>query len=206
MWHGRLIALALCAFVAGGLAARAQGLTPAECEEVRVTYGIIPQGCAVSAERRPDPAHLESHVFFRGGGAGLDAEAVAQIDRLARVLKTGLLSDACLRLVGHSDASGTRDDNRALSERRAKVVADALSAGLGTPARVEQIVGMGEDAPLAGLPPGSVWQRRVAIEARRCPVGVTAGGNQGVSVPGDGGALTGSGLSLKAPVRAVAAQ
>ncbi len=156
MMPGRLI---LCLLLLLGSAAHAQGLTPAECEEVRRTYGIIPGGCRNAPQSaqgtqgappaaQPTQAQLESHVFFPEGGARLDDAAVAQIGKLARILVLPPLSDGCLRLVGHSDNSGAAEANRALSERRAKLVADALTAEWVDPARVEQIVGLGEKQPL----------------------------------------------------------
>ena len=155
---------------------QAQGLTPAECEEVRLIYGIISQGCSAAPTTQVVTGdqdartlkQIESHIFFSGGGSNLDPVAQDQLARLALILQTVVLQNTCLRLVGHSDASGTPDANLTLSERRAKLVADALVEQGIDPIRVKQIHGMGETAPLSNLSESSRWQRRVAIELKQC--------------------------------------
>ena len=116
------------------------------------------------------PADLvESHVFFPAGGTELDATAAEQVARLARVLETSLMADACLKLVGHADTSGPADVNEAVAFDRAAAVAEALGAALAMPERIEVVASAGETEPLPQIPATDPRQRRVAILARHCP-------------------------------------
>lgn len=113
----------------------------------------------------------ENNVFFPRGGATLDADARTQIALLARILSVSAMAETCLKLVGHSDASGGNAVNYDLSERRADAVRSELKAVMGRGTLPIEIIGMGEDELLSDLPPTHVAQRRVTIWARTCPIG-----------------------------------
>ena len=169
--------------------ATAQGLSSRECIDIQQMYNITPPECARAAASQPEQARQaqpqasapsapasgptgsmrENHVFFSGGGTGLDATAERQIDRLARILQGQVMGQACLLLIGHSDSSGSAEANMRVAMGRAEQVRDALLARLPGPSRIEEIQSMGEEAPLAELPASSAWQRRVEIRARTCP-------------------------------------
>lgn len=113
-------------------------------------------------------AMREDHIFFLEGGAVLSPVEVKRIELLGKVLKTKILSKACLRLVGHGDASGSAEANQKMSESRAQVVADALAAELDDPARILEVFGRGETELLPDFEPTAAEQRRVAIYAKTC--------------------------------------
>ncbi|GGE54137.1 OmpA family protein [Actibacterium pelagium] len=173
----------------------AQALTEADCKEILVQYGVVAPGCspapvtvaavvlppklpapaASTAAFAPQPAGpltdrlRESHIFFSEGGVSLRAEAQLQLQKLARVLETEPLADACLKLVGHSDSVGAEAANLILSRQRAQAVGRYLATHLQDPARIEQMVGLGEGQPLPGLATTARENRRVEILARQCP-------------------------------------
>ncbi len=58
-----------------------------------------------------------------------------------------------VRIEGHTDNVGSRDENRALSQRRAEAVVSYLTSQYNvSPARLEA-VGMGQESPLIETPP-----------------------------------------------------
>ncbi|MEM6618777.1 MAG: OmpA family protein [Pseudomonadota bacterium] len=177
-----------CGMFAAGTPAAAQSVAAQQvCADIMAQYGIAPEGCdpeqdarreAVAAANAPAPvpaaqemtADLESsNVFFPAGGDGLDAAARARLDLLRQVLNTDLMRDACLRLVGHSDASGPASANQALALARAQKVAGFLRAGLNDPSRIEAVVSAGESDPLPSYAAENAKNRRVTIWARTCP-------------------------------------
>ena len=113
----------------------------------------------------------ENHIFFPRGGANLDDDARGQIALLSRVLGTEAMMGTCLKLVGHSDSSGSATANLRLSERRAEAVRAELSSLMGATAPVIEVSGMGEDELLPSLPSTHVAQRRVTLWARACHTG-----------------------------------
>lgn len=178
--------------------AHAQALTEADCKEILIQYGVMAAGCApvpvtVAAVApstappvltvpvvKPNPVAVqpagpltdrvrESHIFFSEGGVSLRADAQLQLQKLARVLETRPMADACLKLVGHSDSVGAEAANLVLSQQRAQAVGNYLGAYMQNPARIEQVVGLGEAQPLPGLATTSRENRRVEILARQCP-------------------------------------
>ncbi|WP_303471399.1 MULTISPECIES: OmpA family protein [unclassified Marinovum] len=161
-------------FLMSASAVSAQSLTPAECDEIQAIYQIVPAACAgtpqpsATAAGAPTQKQLESNIFFVSGGAKLDQKAQEQIARLGRVLNSRPMQNACLRLEGHSDTSGSADVNTDLAARRVETVRTALSRFLSDPGRISEVVIRGEDAPLANIAGNSPWQRRVTLWARTC--------------------------------------
>ncbi len=166
----------------------AAALTEQEiCARALETYGVRPPHC-LTASVPVDPADtappalpaattqgglraeiLESHIFFEGGGTELDDDAIVQLAVLIDVLQSPLMRSACLRLIGHSDSTGSATSNRVLAQKRAEVVADAIASGLSDNGRVLEVISEGESRPLSGVPDNSVVNRRVEIQTRTCP-------------------------------------
>ncbi|MHA7875636.1 OmpA family protein [Roseivivax sp.] len=161
---GAVMALCLCV----PEAVHAQGLTAEDCRQIRVLYDMEAPGCAARETEGTPPARLrESSVFFRGGGTRLDAAAERQILRISEILGTEPLAGSCLKLSGHSDASGAPSVNLPLSTQRARVVEEALAAQIGR-ARIRSVEGLGAAEPMQELAATSAWQRRVTVYVRRC--------------------------------------
>ena len=171
-------AFAMMLFAPGSHAATPQQT----CIEVLSEFGLPTDGCAPAPSKTPTVKTLppppaaqlpgritESHFFFPKGGANLDREAMVKLAKMIQILQAAPMSDACLRLVGHSDTSGSAEVNRDISQKRAQAVAEFLQRGLGNPARIQEIKAMGEDQPLENWPRTDRMNRRVAIWARKCP-------------------------------------
>ena len=154
------------------------GIEPQDlCSRAKQEYGIEPAQCRALA---PEPATAlanadplsaeirESHVFFDQGGATLSDDAQVQLAVLVSVLNSPLMQGACLRLVGHSDSSGSAQANEKLALQRAETVAEVLRKGLRSPARVQDVTSQGELRPLTGLPSTAPANRRVEIQAKSC--------------------------------------
>ncbi len=99
---------------------------------------------AVDAVRAPAQAQttLSSYtVEFALGSASLSAQAQQVVREAAASFQRG---DATMvRVVGHTDTTGSAEFNQRLSERRAQAVSDALVAA-GVPAGVVQQQGVGQ--------------------------------------------------------------
>jgi len=110
----------------------------------------------------------QNHVLFTKGGSTLDEEAQTQISNLGQVLKASAMMNACLRLVGYSDASGGDAINRSISQERAESVAAALIEADINPLRIVEVEGAGAVDFLEAIAATDPSQRRVAIFARDC--------------------------------------
>jgi outer membrane protein OmpA-like peptidoglycan-associated protein len=106
---------------------------------------------------------LAGTVMFRNGEAKLLPEARARLDRVADALKRMQPARAIV-IEGHTDARGTDEYNRRLSEDRANAVRSYLLQRGVAPDRVTA-VGRGEQAPVAPnqTAEGRAINRRVEI-------------------------------------------
>lgn len=114
---------------------------------------------AASVQREADvlTATFKSDVFFKVDSAVLLPGALVEMDRVANVLNR--YPQTTIRVEGHTDATGQADHNQALSERRAKAVADALFQRNVSPDRIST-VGYGESQPISS---DNAMNRRVNI-------------------------------------------
>ena len=105
---------------------------------------------------------FDSGILFDVNKADLKAEARQNIQNLTEILER--YSDTNILIAGHTDGTGDSDYNHALSERRAQAVAD-YAASHGVDASRMQIVGEGEDSPVAdnSTAEGRAQNRRVEI-------------------------------------------
>jgi outer membrane protein OmpA-like peptidoglycan-associated protein len=159
------------------------------CADILSQYGITPEGCdfeertviqtpeetvvqdtstQVSPSQTVSQELEENNIFFRKGGDKLDDKALEKLVVLGRVLNTRVLGTSCIRLVGHSDASGPSDGNRQMGLKRANVVAAFLRARVNDPSRISEVESDGEDNLITGIEPEDTLNRRVTIFARRC--------------------------------------
>lgn len=106
---------------------------------------------------------LASDVLFAKDSATLTAKGTATVAKAATQIKD---SDAgtSLTVTGHADSDAADAYNLALSERRAKAVASALTKALGSGYTIKA-VGKGEAEPIASnaTPAGKAKNRRVSI-------------------------------------------
>jgi outer membrane protein OmpA-like peptidoglycan-associated protein len=104
----------------------------------------------------------ETAIFFGNAAEYLDAEAARQsLDGLAGLLRDNNLP---IRVVGHSDESGSADANRQIAKRRAEIVAAALverGIGAGRINAVSRSASSPISDSIGGTRPGN---RRVTFE------------------------------------------
>jgi outer membrane protein OmpA-like peptidoglycan-associated protein len=103
-------------------------------------------------------------VNFANGSADLTPDAVRTLDELGRALASQDLSAYRFRIEGHTDTVGSREYNRALSERRAAAVVEYVAKKFGVDPSRLQPVGMGEDGLLVPTPPQTPEPRNRRVQ------------------------------------------
>ena len=112
------------------------------------------------ASSRPVPAHeaaaqgpsVNLTVNFETGSATLTPDAIRALDQLGQALASKELAAYRFRIEGHTDTVGSREYNRALSEKRAAAVVAYVAKKFGVDQARLQAVGMGEDGLLVPTP------------------------------------------------------
>ena len=119
---------------------------------------------------------LSGGVLFASGKAELLPGAQDKLNHVAEFLKS---SPRPVSIEGYTDSRGSPKKNQALSEKRARAVADYL-ASQGVPADRLQAVGKGESSPIASnsTSSGRAENRRVEIVLQR-PSETGLGGSSG---------------------------
>ena len=92
------------------------------------------------------PASLDMLIAFDFDSAELTAEARSNLEAFAQALKDPRLEGASFVVEGHTDASGSKAYNKALSERRAASVRRFLLAS-GVPDQKIASAGLGQESP-----------------------------------------------------------
>ena len=117
------------------------------------TRGIRIGPGAPSQPQPPAPAPAISlSVQFATGSAELTPQAIHTLDNLGKALSYPTLVGYRFRIEGHTDTVGTRQYNKALSDRRAATVVDYLINNFRVDRGRVQAVGMGEDDLLIPTP------------------------------------------------------
>ena len=106
--------------------------------------------------------NLPDDVTFATDSASVRPDLAAEIRSIAANLVS--YPNSTIRVIGHTDNTGTAAYNFDLSQRRAVAVADIL-AGAGVPGARLSAVGIGEDRPIASntTEAGRAQNRRVEI-------------------------------------------
>lgn len=122
--------------------------------------------CAPAPPPPPPPAPIpqvkleQRQIFFDFDSDRLDAEAMAKLDYLARVINSSrAIKDA--HIIGFTDVIGASDYNMRLSQRRARAVEMYLDRRTRLDTRVADIRGLGE-APDDGRCRGLARPQRIA--------------------------------------------
>jgi len=115
------------------------GLTPDAI--AATTRGIRPAGPAAQPAR---PLSIDLTVRFATGSAALSSQAVEQLNELGAALKSAPAGYR-FRIEGHTDTTGTREGNMALSQRRAEAVVTFLAERFGIAVSQLQAVGRGQE-------------------------------------------------------------
>ena len=126
--------------------------------------------------------NLSSDVLFAFGKADLKPEGMSALDALYQQIVDVQPKDGSAVVMGYTDRIGSDANNQALSEARAKTVADFL-IGKGLPADKVSIQGNGESNPVTGNQCDAIKAKAALIDClgpdRRVEVRVT--GVQGTS-------------------------
>ncbi len=99
----------------------------------------------------PGPRRTDFLVFFDFDESAITPTALGILQQIARDVQEFDIDG--LKVVGHTDTSGSVAYNQALSERRAQAVRDAL-AGMGVSAQAIITEAFGETQPLVTTPDG----------------------------------------------------
>ena len=126
----------------------------------QVTHTTAP----AKEEAAPAGPSVNLTVNFPTGSAELTAGARASLDALGKALASSELSSFRFRIEGHTDNVGSREENLALSQRRAEAVVSYLTTQYNVaPARLEAI-GMGQERPLVDTAPQTPEARNRRVQ------------------------------------------
>ena len=118
------------------------------------------KGVCIENDYQPSVSTL---VEFDFDSAAIRPEYNAPLDNLGRALN-GPLSDAVLKIIGHTDSIGTEAYNQKLSERRARAVAAYLQSHWGISPKRLRTEGHGEREPIAGNDTAEGRQRNRRVQ------------------------------------------
>jgi len=144
---------------AGSLDAKAivDCLKPAEPQVRTRALSVSPK----EADSKPPSVNL--WINFGYNSADLTTDARISLEQLARALKDPSLSGKNFAINGHTDAAGTPEYNRALSERRAVAVRDFLMREAGMSAAQLEARGFGFSQLINPGDPRAAENRRVEV-------------------------------------------
>lgn len=158
--------LMLTAAVAQAQTVRSIVEVPAGANATR-TLNLVEEA-VTAAEAAPPEAEvaLQTRIQFRLNSAELTDTAKAQLRTLSASFNDPKVLATRFVIEGHTDATGTADYNKALSEQRAASVLDFL-AGSGVDRSRLGAVGYGEERLIPDLAAESGQNRRVEFLIRR---------------------------------------
>ncbi len=133
---------------------------PAPAVAARADAPIRRRPAPVRQAARRSGSGLDMLVTFNMGSAEMTPQAKAEARAFAAAMKSPQLAPMRFAIEGHTDAVGSRELNRDLSQRRAQSVVDYLVAQ-GVDAQRLDARGFGFDKPKAGLTPRAAGNRRV---------------------------------------------
>lgn len=109
---------------------------------------------APGTQSQPPAGHpsVNLTVNFAFGSAELTPDAMRTLNELGRALASKDLASYRFRIEGHTDTVGTKEQNLALSERRAAAVVDYVTKKFGVDPSKLQAIGVGESDPLVPTP------------------------------------------------------
>lgn len=147
-----------------------------------------------------DAILAEQKITFPPGSAEIDAATSQLMTRIADALNE--CTALPLEISGHTDAQGSEEGNRALSQARAEAVLLALQ-GRRVEVSLMRAVGYGETRPIADneTEEGREANRRIEFTLIGAPAATAASGTATAVAPADAAATpaAGSGTTLAAP-------
>ncbi len=117
----------------------------------------------VAAEPVSGPS-VNLTVNFPSGSSDLTPAARASLDALGKALSSSELANFRFRIEGHTDNVGSRDENLALSQRRAEAVVAYLTSQYSVQAGRLQAAGMGQERPVVETAPQTPEARNRRVQ------------------------------------------
>ena len=142
-----------------------RGLTPVAVPEGAAAAPDKIGGVAVAQapyDKFDEPLTIDFQINFAFDSAVLDASEAPKLGELCKALSA---SDFVVRIIGHTDSSGTPSYNQQLSLLRAGEVARHLVEDCGIGSDRLEIMGMGERVPATPDDPYGEENRRVEFQA-----------------------------------------
>jgi outer membrane protein OmpA-like peptidoglycan-associated protein len=146
------------------------------CPSARAA-GRIKSKANAAALKRPPIApqllklpHLDLDIQFNPGSPVIRPDSYRMLGRVADALTDLKLLSFGFLIVGHMDSTGRREDNLALSQRRAESFRDALATTFKISPKRLQAIGLGEEQLLdAEHPKAAVNQQIQVVAVRKGP-------------------------------------
>jgi OmpA-OmpF porin, OOP family len=127
-----------------------------------------------AALRRPPIApqlsklpHLDLDIQFNPGSPVIRPDSYRTLGRVADALSDPRLLSFGFLIVGHTDASGRRDENLTLSQRRAESFRDVLVTTFKISSKRVQAIGLGEEQLLDSQNPKAAVNQDIQVVAVR---------------------------------------
>lgn len=153
---------ALIGLAAGGIAGGGYGYY-ADTQEKKLREQLT--GTGVQMVREGDNIYLTmpGNITFESANANMSSTFYPTLNSIATVLKE--YPDSAIKVIGHTDNTGSFEKNQVLSEQRASSVANYLIAQGISNQRV-QVIGQGPRSPIAdnNSEAGKQANRRVEIQ------------------------------------------
>jgi outer membrane protein OmpA-like peptidoglycan-associated protein len=139
---------------AGDLQQSTRGIRPARAIATPETTTAPPseRAPALAPAPGPDELSVKLSVAFRTGSADLTSGATRTLSELGKALTSKDLSNFRFRIEGHTDTVGKKEENQALSQKRAETVAAYLVKQFGISADRLQAVGVGSEELIVQTP------------------------------------------------------
>lgn len=146
----------------------ARAPSPAPTPERCVLPGAQPiqanqASAGVIADALTAQGRIDLNILFDFAKATIRPAGVSQLDELGRTLLTPALAERRIGIYGHTDAAGSADLNRKLSQARADAVRDYLVTRFNAPASRFDARGFGKDRLRLPQAPLDEANRRVEI-------------------------------------------
>jgi outer membrane protein OmpA-like peptidoglycan-associated protein len=148
----------------GGSAAPAQPAQTARPVSTSSAPRPVQHPTAQTQAETPAGPSVNLTVNFPTGSADLTPAARASLDALGKALASSELASFRFRIEGHTDNVGSREENLALSQRRAEAVVSYLTSQYNVAPNRLEAVGMGQEAPLVETPPQTPEARNRRVQ------------------------------------------
>jgi OmpA-OmpF porin, OOP family len=134
-------------------------------DRIKQAPGQTPVGRPSIAEELNKLPQLTVEIQFHLDSAVIQPQSYKALGRIADALWHPYLLEYRILVVGHTDASGKREYNLKLSQRRADAIREALTTTFRIPGRRVVAVGLGEEQLQDAANPRAAVNRRVQLIA-----------------------------------------